>query len=362
MTPGSPTNNLLLLTRWTHRRKTRGAVGHRALIGMLILASTVSANAWAFPQDQIVFFGAVVDSDMNPLSNAVVSLNDSLFVARTDSAGEFRIAGLRPGRYTLTTRVPGYNQRDFGFGITAAQPEVEFGPIVLYRTVVRHMTIQGTITSRQSNAPVNVAVIIANDIVVGLTERDGTFRVPAPVVDGRSNQLSVRRMAYAPVDLAFVPSATDSILEFDITLDPLPVRLEEIIVSADRTMLVPRHLRGFYERRLVGIGHFMTAEDIDAAGAAETSTLLQRVPGIMVTDGAMFGTRTIRTLRGGSHCGPVLIYLDGVRVSALWQGDIDFLTNPRRLAGVEVFNGAAQIPIQYNPTGSACGVILLWSR
>jgi hypothetical protein len=224
------------------------------------------------------------------------------------------------------------------------------------------MTIQGTITSRQSGAPVNVAMIIANDVVVGLTERDGTFRVPAAVVDGRSNRLSVRRMAYAPVDLAFVPSATDSILEFDITLDPLPVRLEEIIVSADHTMLVPPHLRGFYERKLVGIGHFMTAEDIDAAGAAATSTLLQRVPGIMVTDGAMFGTRTIRTLRGGSHCGPVLIYLDGVRVSQLWQGDIDFLTDPRRLGAVEVYTGAAQIPVQYNPTGSACGVILLWSR
>lgn len=48
---------------------------------MLLLVSAVSAEAWAVPQDQSVFFGAVVDSDMNPLSNAVVSLNDSLFAA-----------------------------------------------------------------------------------------------------------------------------------------------------------------------------------------------------------------------------------------------------------------------------------------
>ena len=60
-------------------------------------------------------------------------------------------------------------------------------------------------------------------------------------------------------------------------------------------------------------------------------------------DGALFGTRTIRTLRGGSRCGGILIHLDGIRVSELAQGNIDFLTNPRRLGAVEVYTGAAQI-------------------
>jgi hypothetical protein len=31
-------------------------------------------------------------------------------------------------------------------------------------------------------------------------------------------------------------------------------------------------------------------------------------------------------------------------------------------AGIEVYSGAATVPAEYNMTGSACGVILLWFR
>jgi hypothetical protein len=36
--------------------------------------------------------------------------------------------------------------------------------------------------------------------------------------------------------------------------------------------------------------------------------------------------------------------------------------NPLDLEGMEVYRSAAEIPPEYNATGSACGVILLWTR
>ena len=31
-------------------------------------------------------------------------------------------------------------------------------------------------------------------------------------------------------------------------------------------------------------------------------------------------------------------------------------------AGIEFYAGGASVPVQYNKTGSSCGVLLLWSR
>jgi hypothetical protein len=36
--------------------------------------------------------------------------------------------------------------------------------------------------------------------------------------------------------------------------------------------------------------------------------------------------------------------------------------HPSELAAVEVYTGVAAIPPEFNMTGSACGVIALWSR
>ena len=35
---------------------------------------------------------------------------------------------------------------------------------------------------------------------------------------------------------------------------------------------------------------------------------------------------------------------------------------PEQIEAVELYSSAATIPMQYNGTGSACGVILIWTR
>ena len=62
-------------------------------------------------------------------------------------------------------------------------------------------------------------------------------------------------------------------------------------------------------------------------------------------DGALFGTRTIRTLRGGSRCGGILIHLDGIRVSELAQGNID---SSRTRVGWELWR-SIRVPRKSDP-------------
>ena len=52
-------------------------------------------------------------------------------------------------------------------------------------------------------------------------------------------------------------------------------------------------------------------------------------------------------------------YLDGMLLSATDPLDV---INPHHIEAIEAYPGAASVPQQFNATGSACGVILLWSR
>ena len=51
-----------------------------------------------------------------------------------------------------------------------------------------------------------------------------------------------------------------------------------------------------------------------------------------------------------------------VSQSAKTQHDAVDLIRPDDLLAVEAYAGPASIPVEYNPLGSACGVILFWTR
>jgi hypothetical protein len=59
---------------------------------------------------------------------------------------------------------------------------------------------------------------------------------------------------------------------------------------------------------------------------------------------------------GGGRC-EFLMYVDGVRRT---ETDLNMLRVSEYQA-VESYSGS-QIPMQYNATGSACGVLLFWTR
>ncbi len=219
----------------------------------------------------------------------------------------------------------------------------------------------GTVVAAESHTGVANVPISINGEIVALTETDGTFRADLYLNDGQANWLAARRIGYAPHEVQFSVSAPDSQIRVDMELMPLPLELEEIVVSAGKTIYVPPRLAGFYRRQSRGVGHFFTQEQIASLNPFETTALLRHVPGVTVAE-VQFGRTRIYSQRSGGRCQEMLIYVDGVRVSDEFQDQIDALTDPRRLAGVEVYTGTAQIPLIYNATGSACGVVLLWTR
>lgn len=169
-------------------------------------------------------------------------------------------------------------------------------------------------------------------------------------------RLFVRRVGFAPETLAVPAGGTGVQLDL-VALRRIGVPLAPVIVNGRRDLRGP--MAGFYARLDRGNGRFFTAEQIERTNIRRMSDLLRRVPGMRI-DQRRFGTSSFR-MRGSSAA--PLVWLDGVPMGSS-EVDLDNF-DPRTFAGIEVYSGAATVPIEFSGNramSTSGGSILLWSR
>lgn len=220
----------------------------------------------------------------------------------------------------------------------------------------------------------------------GVTDASGVFRFER-VTPGRYFVV-VRRLGFVPDSLAFdVPLARGAFAIVPLREAAQP--LDTVSVTGRDELLARGKLAGFYERRKFGMGRFLEEKDIE-------KFLTRRLADIIVA--RMPGTRAVRSAKGGMAayiatvrmapeplisamkgamrpppCYPD-IYLDGTAVysSGLERSrpgqpadEVLFDVNsidPAHVSAIEFYGGPAQMPAQYNRTGSACGALLIWTK
>jgi hypothetical protein len=202
---------------------------------------------------------------------------------------------------------------------------------------------------------------------------DSLGRVAIAAVPAGEYSVEARRLGYKPAVTHVIVSGADS-LEVVLALSPISQALPGMKVTETAATI---HLREFEERVRNHIGgFFITDSVIRRAEADGIEVLLKgRVPGIRpVTrpDGKVlvFSTRGQTSLQtslksGGPPPCQVEVFLDGVR---LLDGDAA-LVPLIGLAGIEYYP-PSYAPPQYRISapvgsgngGSACGVLLLWTR
>jgi len=229
-----------------------------------------------------------------------------------------------------------------------------------------------------------------------------------------SHRIRVRFIGY---------SAADTVLPFQGDTTGIVFRLERAAMKMDAVEVKavgPSRLRDFDMRRQSAIGKYLTADQLEKEGGRDFgSVAMTRFPGLSVVhdgDGRPHiasmrgscgvGSSPSELLRAGSRgggsggrgaattggtptgvqgsggagsqagstdpqtisaqsagsCTPnkgciVQTYLDDVLLD---EADFDIIAT-WDLAGVEYYSGA-QIPVRYRISGSACGVMLLWSK
>ncbi|MFI5243787.1 MAG: carboxypeptidase regulatory-like domain-containing protein [Gemmatimonadales bacterium] len=232
----------------------------------------------------------------------------------------------------------------------AQKPTVLFGVV----TNVNGVRIKG------------VALTLANTTLQVVTNDSGEFVFATPPT-GRL-RLTARRLGFKPEEKGFKLEIGDS--------KKVDFELEGIAEQLDSIMVLGRSGNGrmadFWNRRMMGVGAFITHDDIERRKPYRPSDLLRTVNGVRVDTDNGDGRPMIRMGRTAIAMPPrrgsatlaadckVTYYLDGHFVPG-GTFHIDDLPT-MSIEAIEVFRGPSETPASFRQRETACGVISIWTR
>lgn len=205
-----------------------------------------------------------------------------------------------------------------------------------------------------------------------MSRADGSFSLVVPV--RAETVILIRRPGYSAqvlsVDLA------SGMWRGNIVLQPGSFRLPEIEVTVKYAKPAEyagtTKYDGFFQRRKLGLGTFISREEIEKSNAIHTLEILRGIPGLYVNVGIVSDPTTadirISRCQGDDHrVGKVTVWIDGQRLIEPRQG-----TDVYKLAemlsritatGVEmmeIYRGPGQIPGEFHWDG--CAAVVIWTR
>ena len=207
-------------------------------------------------------------------------------------------------------------------------------------------------------------VSILGDSLSVFTDSSGAFvlrGVPLGV-----HVIRVRRIGYRAQYLAASLRAGEQ-KDVDIALTPGVFELPELSVTARLAKPIDyawtTKYDDFFRRKLVGLGRYLSREDIDKKGASHISEILLGVPGVRVFFGAP-GISTDQIKFTG--CSQISVWVDGVELLPLggrgpWQvGEMLERIHPLQIEMIEVYTGPSRMQAEF--LGDSCGAIAIWTK
>jgi hypothetical protein len=223
--------------------------------------------------------------------------------------------------------------------------------------------VAGTVTGEEGQL-LSGAEVWVGGVLLALTAGDGRFRI-ARIPAGPA-VLEIRLMGYRSTSVALEMTA-EATVTVAVELAPEAIPLEALDVRARDEMSA--ELKGFYERRERGGGHYLTREEIARMQSRNLTDVLRRVPGVRVehASGPMGASYVVKMARatgiaGGRPC-PVMYFVNGMPFSVVHEMGINNFIRAEEVAALEVYSGASRLPPQFHssPQNARCGVIVIWT-
>ncbi len=212
------------------------------------------------------------------------------------------------------------------------------------------------------------------DIFTGLSSLTTvTGTVSLFFVDTTGGVISFRKVGYQPLTMPIANSLADTI-PVTVILTHVGTVLATVVTSDSSPHYRSPGLQGFEERRLSGMGHYISEAELRQKEGEPLANLLgSALPGAMVSNGILMSTRkacngpALRQSTCVAGCFAT-VYTDGI-VTYRYQPGSGAPPPPdfRRIsaddyAGVEYYATSATMPAWISPTSNDCGVLLLWTR
>lgn len=219
----------------------------------------------------------------------------------------------------------------------------------------------------ESGAPISGAQVSVLQTGVGATTNSSGLVSLSFLPDGGA-LVRIRKVGYAPVTrfLAVSPGDTTPVTE---VLSPSTVTLPAVTTRDSSPKYISPALRGFEQRRHAGFGHFITEAELRKSDEMAFENVAARMPGLVVSCKYVRAAHGRGEVDAGTACFAtsvrsgcqLAVYLDGIPQSGVMERDLAKMKT-RDFGAVEFYEGASETPPEFNATGSACGVLLLWTR
>jgi hypothetical protein len=203
----------------------------------------------------------------------------------------------------------------------------------------------------QTGDPVEGAEV--TDILGKLTATtSATGTVSLAFLPEGETMIRIRKVGYTAKIMAVAISPVDTV-PFTILLERSAQTLPTVVTkdSAVRKWRSPG-LQAFEERRKLGFGQFITDSVLRRYDSGTLTNAIRRLAGVAVN---CRGSKCVAVSQRAG-CPPKL-FMDGAAVN---DNNLE-LYQSMNFSAVEYYS-TANMPPQYNMTGSACGILLLWSR
>ncbi|MES2177539.1 MAG: carboxypeptidase regulatory-like domain-containing protein [Gemmatimonadota bacterium] len=215
--------------------------------------------------------------------------------------------------------------------------------------------LSGTVVAAVGGAPLTNAQVSIVDGPQARANARGEWTIADAPAGTRL--LEVRAVGYYPVRRRVDVIAGAAPLRF--ALSTFKAVLDTVRVTAQRN--VNTEFAGFEQRRRSnGSGRFLTSDDIARRGAIFTSDIFKTVPGLKVWRDSLGENAILMRSAFGDPCSPS-IYVDGHVVPGMSGGDLDAIAEPKRVAGIEVYD-EANVPPLYTTGMTGCGSIVIWLK
>ena len=285
----------------------------------------------------------------------------------TDAQGNFRLCGIPIGE-DLTLRAATDSARSAPFQLTISKTsrfsrvelvlDHRLGPVAVFT---------GVVLADSTNQPLAGAEVVLPELgTYAVTNERGVFRLTDIPVGER--QIQVRRVGYAPFEQRLNFAANEVVNK--------RVLLERVVMlDSVRTTAVTSGIPSFDEHKRLGLGHFITSEQLEKREVSHLAEVLETIPSLQITrDGPTkaYATRSRGTISfndaGGTrgHVCYATVYWDGHAV----YSNVD-TTQPRfdlnsipvgEIQAIEYYAGPSETPAEYSGLNSTCGVLVIWTR
>lgn len=259
--------------------------------------------------------------------------------------------------------------------VVAALPRSATGdPLVRYRVQHRGRrwtnTMHGRVVRHGDGAPVPGAMVLVrrlddpNPIHSSVTDHEGRFQVMHPDQNTREVELTVEHVDYGRISQVVAFRAAEQ-LELEVMLTERLTDSPPVVVTERRRGVLVDN--GFYDRVDGGAGLFIQREEIERRAPRRITDLMRGRTGwhLIETPEGEQDIRVIGPSRQPRDCQPA-IWVDGTLIRtagepAVVEPPLSELVSPKEVEAIELYDGAAGVPLEYEGMDGSCGVVLIWT-